>query len=165
MTHEQFIYNLCNSISVKSYLELGLYKGECIKKVSTIVPRCVGVDIMEVPHSSFLFYKCTTDEFFKQNKERFDFIFIDADHRYESAKQDLINALNILNYNGTIIMHDTDPNSLHLIDPGYCGDSYKINEWLDSRSDLTYITLPIEIAGLTIIKRVGESRFNEILSK
>jgi len=170
MNHEQFIDMLCKSIKPKSYLELGLYKGECITQIAKHVPLCVGVDIVDVPHKNFTFYKKTTVEFFKTNNQTFDVIFIDADHSFTSAQQDFVNSLKILNKGGVIIMHDTDPAELKLIDPGYCGDSYKMIEWfkeynMTATDKLTYITLPIEPAGLTLIRRESDSRIIDVLPK
>lgn len=51
----------------------------------------------------------TSDEFFTQNKEYFDIIFIDGDHSEEQVDKDLTNALEALNSNGTIVIHDCLP--------------------------------------------------------
>jgi predicted O-methyltransferase YrrM len=103
----------------------------------------------------------TADDFFSINNENFDIIFIDADHKYESCVKDLENSLNILNYNGIIFIHDTDPVSLKYTMSGYCGDSYKINKYIyDTHPELDLITLPLTEAGLSIVKRKNQNRFN-----
>ena len=45
------------------------------------------------------------------------------------------------------------------LDPGYCGDSYKMIDWLNENyTDLEVITLPVTQAGLTMIKRKKDRR-------
>lgn len=46
-----------------------------------------------------------SDNFFKNNSKKYEFIFIDGDHIYEVAKRDLNNSLECMN-EGIIIMHD-----------------------------------------------------------
>ena len=52
------------------------------------------------------FFNNTTDDFFENNKETYDCIFIDADHSYQGVKNDYDNAIKCLNKGGTIIFHD-----------------------------------------------------------
>jgi len=52
-------------------------------------------------------YICGSDEFFKNNKKIYDFIFIDGDHSYEVAKRDLYNSLKCIKKDGLIYIHDT----------------------------------------------------------
>lgn len=49
----------------------------------------------------------TSDEFFKTD-QKFDFIYIDGDHRYTQAKKDIENALQHLNKGGIICGDDLD---------------------------------------------------------
>tara|TARA_R100000951_G_scaffold82238_1_gene69919 strand:- start:3741 stop:4091 length:351 start_codon:yes stop_codon:yes gene_type:complete len=96
--------------------------------------------------------------FFEKFKHKADMIFIDADHKYESASRDFKNSLDILNTGGVIIMHDTNPIEDRLFDFGYCGDSYKIISDLEAEEGLNILTLPCTEAGLSIITRKGEIR-------
>lgn len=48
----------------------------------------------------------TSDEFFKNNKNKFDFVYIDGDHRTFSVMKDLINSYYALNLNGIIACDD-----------------------------------------------------------
>ncbi len=156
------IYNVALTTGCTSYLELGLYEGNTINKISTIVPYCVGVDIVPVDING-TFFLGTTDKFFEHNTNTFDIIFIDADHRFESVKKDFNNALNILNKYGIIFLHDTDPISLEYISDGYCGDSYKILQVIDNNKDLDSITLPVLEAGLTIVSRKSDLRIHKYI--
>ena len=93
-----------------------------------------------------------------------DVIFIDADHSFESVKDDFESSLKNLNEFGIVILHDTDPISEKYLDKGYCGDSYRMLDWLsENHSEMSVITLPISEAGLTIIKRSSDRRVNKFL--
>ena len=108
---------------------------------------------------NFTFIQDTTDNFFLNNDEKFDIIFIDADHKYESVQKDFKNSLKILNKHGIIFIHDTDPMYQNLTEPGYCGDSYKMIKFIkDNYSELNIINLPISEAGLLIINKNDEQR-------
>lgn len=48
----------------------------------------------------------TTDEFFADNFDLYDGIFIDASHDYEQVKKDTENSLKFLKPNGIIVWHD-----------------------------------------------------------
>lgn len=45
-------------------------------------------------------------DFFSENKEKFDLVYIDGDHGYRGCKADLLGALERLNPGGRIIMDD-----------------------------------------------------------
>ena len=53
----------------------------------------------------------TSDDFFKQNKKKFDIIFIDGLHLKEQVLRDINNSIECLNSGGTIVMHDCLPTS------------------------------------------------------
>lgn len=155
--HSGIIYNIAMTTGCTSYLELGLYEGNTINRVSTVVSHCVGVDIVPVDIAG-KFFLGTTDDFFKLNTDTFDIIFIDADHSFESVKKDFNNSLNILNKYGLIFIHDTDPISVEYTNSGYCGDSFKILQIVNDNGDLNSITLPVLEAGLTIVNRKSDRR-------
>jgi len=159
--HEMIILTILNKANVQSFLELGIYKGDCIMKAAQFIPNCVGVDIVDHigPNKNFKFVNATTDDFFSSNTSKFDAIFIDAEHKLDVAIRDLENSLKVLNYNGFIFMHDTDPACKELVHPGYCGTAYGINEYVyKSHPELDMVTLPVTEAGITIIKRKNENR-------
>ena len=54
----------------------------------------------------FSFFKNTSDEFFMQNKEKFDIIYIDGWHEEPQVYKDINNSWNSLNINGIIICDD-----------------------------------------------------------
>ena len=51
-------------------------------------------------------YKGTSDEFFKQNIETFDFIYIDGDHTAYGVMKDAVNAFEALNKGGILAFDD-----------------------------------------------------------
>lgn len=51
----------------------------------------------------------TSDDFFARNKRRFDVVFIDGLHTYEQVRRDVINAINCLEDNGWVVLHDMLP--------------------------------------------------------
>lgn len=161
MHHSDLIYHLFGLCGFHSYLELGVYDGLTLNKIYSLSSKTTGVDIVDIrPNKISSFYLGKTDDFFIQNKETYDMIFIDGDHSFEQVKKDFENSMSILNKHGIIILHDTDPVSIEYLDPGYCGDSYKMLPYLNTQSkyQLDVITLPINEAGLTIIKRHNERR-------
>tara|TARA_B110000971_G_C19889920_1_gene444797 strand:+ start:220 stop:936 length:717 start_codon:yes stop_codon:yes gene_type:complete len=103
--NRQFIVQeIINIKKYKSYLEIGTFHDELFEQI-----RCdkkVGVD----PVSGGTVRK-TSDQFFKDNKDTFDCIFIDGLHYYSQVKKDIQNSLKILNHNGIILLHDCLPNN------------------------------------------------------
>lgn len=127
--------------------------------MSEVCDDILGVDIYDNrKNKSTKFIQSSTDNFFINNNKTFDLIFIDADHNYNSVKKDFNNSLNILNKNGTIILHDTDPESEYLKDQIYCGDAYKIINDFKNNSSLQFVTLPIFEPGITIVRRATDIR-------
>lgn len=58
------------------------------------------------PEKKIQFYNMSTDNFFKQNSQEYDCIFIDADHDYEGVMKDYVNSLKFIRKDGWIIFHD-----------------------------------------------------------
>jgi hypothetical protein len=87
-----------------SYLEIGTFKDELFNQIKC--KKKVGVD----PVSGGTIRK-TSDQFFLDNKEKFDCIFIDGLHYYNQVKKDISNSIKILNSGGIILLHDCLPNN------------------------------------------------------
>ena len=106
---------IINKHSFKNYLEIGCDKDQSFSKI--IIKNKVGVD----PVSGGTI-RDTSDNFFKNNNEKFDIIFIDGLHHYEQVSRDIKNSLKILNINGYILIHDCLPRSIaHQAIPRYRG--------------------------------------------
>lgn len=103
MTRTRLLQLIIANFGYKTYLEIGCHNNE---HNFNHIPADykVGVD----PNSGGTL-KMTSDEFFLQNKETFDIIFIDGLHLSWQVDKDIENALKILNKNGTIVMHDCCP--------------------------------------------------------
>lgn len=50
--------------------------------------------------------KMTSDEFFKDNKIRFDFIYVDGDHRKAQVERDCLNSIKAIKLGGIIAFDD-----------------------------------------------------------
>ena len=159
-THYDVIFSIIKSTNCQKYLELGIYDASLISRVAEIVPIADGVDMSDLRTKfNFNFINKSTDEFFNANNQIYDIIFIDADHCFESVVKDLENSLKILNKNGIIFIHDTDPMYQYLTQPCYCNDSYKMCNYIkENHPELSFVNLPVSEAGLMIIKRNNEYR-------
>ena len=89
-TRFDIINKLINSKKFKSYLEIGCQSDVNFSKIK--IENKVGVD----PQSGGTL-RMTSDEFFSQNKDTFDLIFIDGLHIHEQVLKDIDNSLNVLN--------------------------------------------------------------------
>lgn len=160
--HKNLIKEIVRLTGCETYLELGLYDGETFENIFPHVKRAIGVDIKDVRKQQLgEFHLMTTDKFFKTFNDKVDVAFIDADHCYESAKKDFQNVLARLNQFGIIIMHDSDPVSKKYTDPGYCGDSYKMIDFIHkNHPELNVLTLPVTETGISIITRKNDRRIN-----
>lgn len=104
-TRIDIINSLIKDNDYKSYLEIGVKRGETFNKINC--PERVGVD--PVWPTTF---KGTSDQFFKKNKKKFDLIFIDGLHEFAQVKKDIENSLRCLTINGVIVLHDCLPENL-----------------------------------------------------
>ncbi|MDC6482221.1 class I SAM-dependent methyltransferase [Pelagibacteraceae bacterium] len=99
-------YSVINKIikhkKYKKYLEIGCFQDETFNNISADYK--VGVD----PVSGGTIRK-TSDNFFLDNKDFFDLVFIDGLHRYKQVKKDIFNSLKFINSDGVILLHDCLP--------------------------------------------------------
>ena len=98
----EIVQNIINLKNYESYLEIGTFKDDLFKNVDCKIK--IGVD----PVSGGNIRK-TSDDFFAENNQKFDFIFIDGLHHYHQVKKDILNSLKVLNDNGVILLHDCMP--------------------------------------------------------
>ena len=89
----------------KNYLEIGCDNDENFSKV--IIENKVGVDPLKGGT-----LRMTSDEFFKNNKRKFDIIFLDGLHTYEQTIKDINNSLKFINDKGVILIHDCLPKKI-----------------------------------------------------
>lgn len=93
----------------KAYLEIGIAEGHnfraivCQDKIGVEPdPRDYGKD------NEFIFIG-SSDDFFKNNKQKFDLIFIDGLHHADQVEKDILNAWDCLSSKGMMVLHDINP--------------------------------------------------------
>jgi hypothetical protein len=159
--HSDFIHHLAAVYKPKVYVELGLYEGETFDKVSQVAGQAIGVDIVDRNIKGEV-HIMTTEKYFKEvHKGQIDMAFIDADHTAESVLADIAMVASYLAPGGIIILHDTDPEKDSLIDPGYCGDAWKVVERFENSSTFNIVTLPLAEAGLSILTKKNATRTHQ----
>jgi len=104
MYRYEIINRLIKQNNYESYLEIGVWTGDCFRQVNCKHKK--GVDPMAVTSVA---YRMESDEYFENNTEKFDIIFVDGLHTKEQAYRDVINGLERLKEGGTILMHDCYP--------------------------------------------------------
>lgn len=118
MTRTEIIQKLIDKINAQSYVEIGLGGGQAFKGIKC--KKKYGVDPeYDKTHDFQQGSKCsfkpthpmTSDDFFLQNQEKFDVIFIDGLHEAHQVEKDINNSLESLNDNGFIVCHDMSPKS------------------------------------------------------
>ena len=108
MNRTTIINYLISKCKAKSYLEIGVWNGNNFDNI--VCEKRVGVDpAPEQLKNPELCRVMTSDEFFAQNTETFDVIFIDGLHHADQVFKDLVNATKCLNSNGYIVCHDMNP--------------------------------------------------------
>ena len=98
------VQNIIKKKNYKKYLEIGCFDDELFNYVNC--EKKVGVD----PVSGGTIRK-TSDQFFSDNADYFDCIFIDGLHEYKQVRKDILNSLRFLNQGGIILLHDCLPNN------------------------------------------------------
>ena len=98
------VQNIIKKKNYKKYLEIGCFDDELFNYINC--EKKVGVD----PVSGGTIRK-TSDQFFSDNNDYFDCIFIDGLHEYKQVRKDILNSLKFLNQGGLILLHDCLPNN------------------------------------------------------
>ena len=147
------INRIADIYGAKSYLEIGIGTKENLYKIKC--PKKIGVDPLKTLRPDRC---CTSDEFFRDNKERFDIIFIDGLHHKAQVIKDIENALKALTENGTIVVHDCNPTSEAMqavprIQGEWTGDVWKAwQHFRFNRPDLSMTVLNTDY-GVGIIRK------------
>lgn len=105
MFRYEIINELIKKHNYKSYLEIGTQFGNCFEQIAVDYKVCVDPE----KRYEHLTHTMTSDDFFAQNKETFDIIFVDGLHLEEQSTVDIYNSLKILNPGGVIVVHDCLP--------------------------------------------------------
>ena len=157
MKRWDIIQYLINVNSFKSYLELGTATGSCFEQINIKKKVCVDID----KKYKGLNYHMSCDEFFIQNKDTFDIIFIDANHEDEYVWRDIQNSLQILNWNGVIVCHDCNPakeEHTFINDKIYNGTVYKSIARLRLINPFVYINTVDADYGVGVIVKTNNKQ-------
>jgi hypothetical protein len=103
MKRYEIIQRFIDKYSYKSYLEIGVLGGEAFNAIKINSKKSVD------PAGNATFVMTSDLYFSKFIDHRYDIIFIDGLHLRHQVMRDILNSLNCLNYNGTIVMHDCLP--------------------------------------------------------
>ena len=104
-TRFEIIQKIIKFKNYNSYLEIGCDRDQSFSKIH--INKRVGVDPVEGGT-----HKMTSDDFFSNNKDKFDIIFIDGLHEYSQVMRDINNSLNFLTKDGIILLHDCLPRTI-----------------------------------------------------
>lgn len=134
---------LISKYNYKKYLEIGYYKGWsfdniiCESKTAVDPNPCKTLSQQESPNDIGILddegtiWKMTSDDFFEYEvgDQKYDIIFIDGLHESGQVYKDIMNAVDVLNEGGTIVLHDCNPpeyeHTTTGIDGAWTGDTYK----------------------------------------
>lgn len=142
----------------QNYIEYGVRDGSNINTISSCVKKCYGVDIQSSTSklsSNCSMTVCSTNKFSDDALPllTFNFAFVDADHKFESAYQDFKNLYKHIQPGGIIFLHDTYPCEKRLLDPGACNDCYKTPIAIKKKyPGIEMVTLPLN-PGITIVRK------------
>jgi len=162
MKRTDIIQSLINKIDAKKYLEIGVSAGENFRDIKCETK--VGVD--PEPNTPATIH-VTSDDFFKNNKEKFDVIFIDGLHHADQVYRDIANALLCLNDDGYIVCHDMNPElEQHQVIPFnggiWNGDCWKAYVQLrQERDDLAMYVVDTDY-GCGVIKKGYQEKLDKI---
>lgn len=135
----QIIQNVIDLKKYVSYLEIGCDKNQSFSNIK--IKKKIGVDPVEGGT-----HKMTSDEFFSNNKDKFDIIFIDGLHEYAQVMKDIENSLKYLNHKGVILLHDCLPGNIWnqitpRINSAWNGDVWKSIVHCRTKSNIDTYTL------------------------
>ena len=104
-------------------------------------------------------HRMTSDEFFANNKEIFNVIFIDGLHEYEQVHRDACNALDSVEVGGYIAFHDFLPSSwkehhVPRISDAWTGDCWKLAVQLIEAKGVEFVILDID-HGVGLMKKLA----------
>lgn len=153
--HTQLLQALINKYNLKSYLEIGVQDPDNnFNKIKCDLR--VGVEPTFV--AQYEIFQGTSDEYFAYSFDidrKFDVIFIDGLHHADQVKRDFENALECLNDQGFILIHDTLPENeqgtlIPRVQRQWWGDVYKWAMTLNEYPSIRFKTFNID-NGCTLV--------------
>ena len=157
-TRIEIVQRIIDLKNYRSYLEIGTFKDELFSKIKC--EKKIGVDPFSGGNT-----RMTSDDFFKQNKEKFDCIFVDGLHHYDQVKKDIENSINCLNENGILLVHDCLPisisaQSIPRTEVNWNGDVWKSFVEQRTKENLDCYTIFADHGVGVILKRKNRSLLN-----
>ena len=106
VTRSDLLNEIATKINAKSYLEIGVQTGATFHRVE--VSEKVGVDPDPTSRASL---HITSDFYFDilDENKKFDLIYVDGLHEWQTALRDIKNAVRHLSENGVIVVDDIAP--------------------------------------------------------
>ena len=164
-TRIDIINYLIKKYNYKTYLEIGVQNGISFRAIELPIENKIGVD-------PDLFSKATihlpSDEFFKENKKTFDIIFIDGLHETNQVDKDIINALDCLNKDGIIVLHDCNPikeehQAVPRVSKHWNGDVWKSIVKFQLKNVAYSVCVVDTDEGIGLIKRLENGEFESFV--
>ena len=161
------IINAIKIIKNLTYLELGVDDNCNFEKI--LCDEKMSVDI----NGKGLFTG-TTDEYFNKHKEKFDIIYIDANHDLDFVVRDFNNSVDRANH--WVLIHDMIPPSKKYTKSFKCSNSYlllyhlvtKTNNTVYAMNDdfgLTFIKMPAVKVDIAQVETVPYNEFMNYIQK
>jgi len=147
---EHFNQWLVDTFGFDSYLEIGCYQDGSFNMMQCA--RKVGVD----PNLGGT-VRMTSDEFFAQNEEKFDLVFIDGNHDQEFVFRDIDNALKCLTPRGLITVHDCYPPDLSYESVARCGTGWRALAHYRQSPDLDIAVGDFDVGVGVVVRRPNSS--------
>ena len=144
------------------YLEIGCFDNKAFDTIPLTLDKKTGVDPLRGGT-----HRMYSDDFFANNKDFFDVIFIDGLHTYDQCSKDVVNSINCLNKDGMIILHDMLPRSKTEETQEFSGDVWKVAYDLSKSENLEFIIANID-QGVGLVKISENTKYikhEEILNK
>lgn len=146
------------------YLELGVAeyenKGDNFYSVEGFASK-TSVDSVN-PDVDF---QMLTEEFFVQNKKKYDIIYIDAGHELHNVVNDYNHCIDILTEKGVVFIHDLYPPTRMLSSCQYCCDGYKLLNYLNEQPIFKkekLISCLSDVGSTLILKPTHKVNLNDI---
>lgn len=147
-TRTDVINFLIQNFGYKDYLEVGVQYKDNWNKI--VCENKTGVEPQNL-HDP-LIHCLTSDQFFEQNKNKYDIIFIDGDHNYHQVRKDIKNALDIIKEGGCIVYHDALPYCIEYTGEYHCGTVFKALLEARSEHDIDFCTFE-EDHGVCVMRK------------
>ena len=139
------------------YLEVGCGNDDTFAEI--ICRTKVGVD-----STSGGTLRMTSDEFFAQNDEKFDLIFIDGYHHHDQVFKDITNALAALTTRGMLVLHDCSPRNPYEEGPHRCYTAWRAFAQFRDHPRLDSMVCNFDYGVGLIMQRPNRSPFDVGLS-